>query len=417
MRRRVVITGVGIVSCLGNTFDQVAYALRNGESGIQAMPEWAQYGLFSLAAGKIGNIEEKVADAKIPRALVRGMSDGALYASLAAIDAVSDAKLDSERLQSSRTGVAIGSAAASCDAFYQAGKQLYQGDVRRVDPFTAFRSMSNTTSAAVANVLKVGGRSYSLASACGTGSHNIGHAFELIQDGRMDCMIAGGGEELSPMLATAFQALRLALATKYNDRPKEACRPYDKNRDGVVLSAGAGIVILEALEYALERNAQVRAELLGFGANSEGYDLAAPQPEGLGAARCIEMALREAGRGADEVDYINTHGTATNAGDIAEISAIRRVFGNAIPAISSTKSMTGHSLGASGAHELIYCIAMLQKAFLAPSINIDEIDPLFADIPIVRHATDRSVRIAVSTSFGFGGTNAALVLRRYVPTL
>ena len=300
MKRRVVVTGVGIISCLGNDLDTVSAALLSGSSGVRAVPEWAQFGIESLVAGRIDDTEEKRVSARIPRSLARGMSDGALYASLAAIDAVKDAGLGADHLLSPRTGISIGTSAGSCDTIYQAGKQLHEGNLRGLDPFTAFRSMSNTASAAVANLLKVAGRSYSLVSACATGAHNIGHAFELIQDGRMDRMIAGGAEDLSPMLTGAFQALRLALSTKFNDRPKEACRPYDRRRDGVVLSAGAGIVVLEALECAKERGAEIRAEAAGFGANSEGYDLIAPQPEGLlrsdlhadGARRCWHRSRR-----------------------------------------------------------------------------------------------------------------------------
>ncbi len=411
MKRRVVVTGVGLISCLGNDADTVAAALLAGASGIRGIPEWAQYGLESLVGGVV-DIDEKRAAVRVPRSLARGMSDGALYALLAAIDAVTDAGLGADHFRSLRTGVSVGSSVSGCEAIFHAGKHVYEGNLRQVDPYTVFRGMSNTASAAIANLFKIAGRSYSIASACATGAHNIGHAFELIQSGRMDRMIAGGTEEFSPMLSGAFQALRLALSTKFNDRPKEACRPYDVRRDGVVLSGGAGIVVLEALECAIEHNASIRAEVLGFGANSEGYDLVMPEPDGNSAALCMKMALDDAGLRPEEIDYINTHGTATIQGDIAEINGIKQAF-PAMPPFSSTKSMTGHALGAAGALEAIFCIAMLERGFLAPSINIEQLDPVFEGLPVVRHAMRRRVDIALTTSFGFGGTNATLVLARH----
>jgi 3-oxoacyl-[acyl-carrier-protein] synthase-1 len=287
------------------------------------------------------------------------------------------------------------------------------GTIQKVDPFTAFRAMSNTTSAAVANLLKVTGRSYSIVSACSTGAHAIGHGYELIALGRTDRMIVGAGEDLSAYLAGGFQALRLALSTHYNDRPEAACRPYDAARDGVVLAGGAAILVLEALELALARGARIRAEVVGFGANSEGYDLVVPEPEGRQAAACIEMALDDAGLGPADIGYVNTHGTATIAGDLEEVNGLKRAFGSGLPPFSSTKSMAGHSLGASGAHEAAFSILMLEGAFLAPSINIDALDRAFEGLPIVRRTADQRVDSILSLSFGFGGANGALVLKRF----
>jgi 3-oxoacyl-[acyl-carrier-protein] synthase-1 len=281
-----------------------------------------------------------------------------------------------------------------------------------MDPYTLLRGMSSSTSATVANLFSIQGPSYSISSACATSAHNIGHAADLIRSGVIDRAIAGGGEDVSELITAAFHALRLALSTGSNDRPARASRPFDRDRDGFVISGGAGVVILEELEVARARNARIRGELAGYAATSDGYDLVLPEPTGAQAAACIELALETSGVQASSVDYVNCHATATAQGDIAELRALRRVFGSDCPPFSSTKSMTGHGLGAAGGLELIYCLAMLEHSFLAPSINVETPDPELAGLPLVLETRAANLDIIVSNNFGFGGTNAALVLRR-----
>lgn len=412
MKRRVVVTGVGVISSIGNDYASVIASLRCGRSGTRTTPELAQVGLKSLVAGTIEGLPQKLNGAKITKSLAPGMSDAALYASLAALDAVAEAGLADHNLHTVRTGCVIGSSASGVDSVHQAGEFLFSGNVRRIDPFTAFRSMSSTCSAAVANLLKIGGRSYSLSSACATGTHCIGHAFELIRAGTMDCMIAGGAEELSPLITAAFQSMRIALSTRYNDTPEKACRPFDAARDGVVLSAGAGIVVLEELESAQRRGAHIHAEIVGFGATSDAYDLASPEPSGERAAACMRAALDDATLTPKDIGYINAHGTGTLQGDAAEANALRKVFGTHVPPFSSTKSMTGHAIAAAGAQEIIFCMGMMEHRFLAPSINIETLDPAFADLPIVRERSLYETGAMLTNSFGFGGTNASLILDR-----
>jgi 3-oxoacyl-[acyl-carrier-protein] synthase-1 len=412
MTRRVLITGVGLISSIGNEYQSATAALKHGTSGTRSVPEWAAHGLRCHVAGTTVGIEEKLASAQIPAHLRPGMSDGAIYSVLAAKDAVEDAGLGETELRDPRTCCLVGTSAGSVDSVYRAGELYYSGQVRRVDPFLAFRCMSNSPAAAIANLFGIQGRSYSIGSACATGAHNIGHAFELIRAGSMDRAIVGGAEDISPLITAAFQAMR-ALSTRYNAAPEKACRPYDAARDGVVLSGGAGIVILEELECARRRGARGRAEIIGFGASSDGYDLASPEPEGRQTATCMRMALDDAGLEPSAVSYINTHGTGTIFGDRAEVKALRDTFGKEIPPFSSTKSMTGHAVAAAGAHELIFSVAMLEGSFLAPSINIDRVDAEFLDLPIVREPIDRDVRVILSNNCGFGGTNATLILKRW----
>lgn len=411
MNRQVVITGVGLISSIGNDYCTAIKSLREGACGIRAVPEWADRGMKCQVAGTIRDIEEKVSRAKIPSHLLPGMSDGALHSVLAAKDAIEDSGLTPTELHDRRTGCMIGSSTGSVDSVHRAGEMYYSGQLRRIDPYLVFRCMTNTAAAAVATVFHVHGRSYSLSSACATGAHNIGHAFELIRSGIIDRAIAGGAEDISPLITVAFQALRMALSSKFNATPQKACRPYDSARDGVVLSGGAGIVILEAMECARRRGARVHGEIIGFGATSDGYDLALPEPEGCEASACMRMALEDACLPASDVSYVNTHGTGTVLGDRAEVKALRETFGGHVPPFSSTKSITGHSVAAAGAHELIFCLGMLEGHFLAPSINIDDVDPEFADLPIVREARQHSANYILSNNFGFGGTNASLLLK------
>lgn len=413
MRRRVAVTGVGLVSCLGHDYETVLDALAEGHSGVVAMPEWNEYGLKSRVAGQVADLTEKKAEAKLPKKMTPGMSDSALFCALAGRDAVADSGLGEDEVQSLRTGCIVGSGVGSVDSVNKAAQLYYTHRIRRGDPFTVLRCMSSSASAAVANVFKIRGRSYSLSSACATSAHNIGHAFELIRDGHLDRALAGGGEDVSELITAAFQTLRLALSTHYNETPEKASRPYDANRDGFVIGGGGGIVVLEDMEAALARGAHIRAEILGFGATSDGHDMVLPEPEGRQAAACMQAAIDDAGIDKSEVQYVNTHGTSTYHGDVAEVKAIQRVFGDDVPLFSSTKSMTGHGIGAAGVLELIFCIGMMERGFVAPSINLEEPDPAVVGLPIVTETRERPLDTVLSNNFGFGGTNAALVVRRF----
>jgi len=410
---RVVVTGLGVVSCLGLDYPAVVDSLRAGRSGLRAMPEWENFGLKSLVAGTLEGVEAKAESSDISKKLRNGMTDAALYCSVAALDAAADAGLDERDLGTRNIGCLVGSSTISGHAVHEASALTFAGKARRVSPYTCYRSMCSGTSASVASLIGVHGRSYSISSACATSTHNIGHAYELIGAGLMDGAFAGGGEDINELISSTFQALRIALSTKYNDTPRQASRPYDADRDGFVLSGGGGIVFLENREQALARGAQIRAEIVGFGANSDGFGLVLPDPEGHYAAACIESALTDAGLGAEAVDYVNTHGTATLAGDAAEVAGMRKVFGSDMPPFSSTKSMAGHALGATGAHEVIYSVAMLEGGFMAPSINIETLDPEFGGLPIVTSTTEKRLETVLTTNFGFGGTNAALLLRSH----
>lgn len=413
MKRRVVVTGLGVVSPLGNDYPTVVEKLRQGASGVRAMPEWSERGLKSLVAGDLPDLQAKKEAARIPKKLLPGMSDAGLYCSLAALDAGQDAAVEAAYLASMRCGCLVGSAVGSVDAVRLAGELYFSDRIRRIHPFTLLRGMSSSASASVANLLGIGGRSYSISSACATSAHNIGHAYELIRGGTLDRAVAGGGEDVSELIAASFQSLRLALSTRYNETPAEASRPFDKARDGFVMSGGAGIVILEELEAARERGATIRAEMVGYAATSDAYDLVLPEPDGRRAAACMRMALEDAGLDPADVDYVNCHATATAQGDVAEVKALRSVFGESSPPFSSTKSMTGHGLGAAGALELIYSLAMLEHGFIAPSINVDEPDPAVHGMRLVTAPTEARLGTVLSNNFGFGGTNASLILRRF----
>ncbi len=411
MKRRVVITGVGIFSSIGNTYMEVLESLKNGTSGIRYMPQWDALGLKSAVAGKISQSEIKRRKAEIPKRNLNCMSDAALFCVLAAKDAVEDSGLDKRCLESEMTGCFVGSGTGNLISVYEAGVKLYSNSAHRINPYTTLRVMANTCSANIATFLHIGGRCYSISSACATSLHNIGHAFELIRRGDLDIAVAGGGDEINEILAGGFCSLRMALSVKYNDRPEMASRPYDANRDGFVLSEGAGIVILENLNYAKARGAKIYGEIIGFGASCDGYDMVLPDPKGKQAAKCVISALKDAGISTDSIDYINTHGTSTVAGDLAEINALRRVFSNDLPMLSSTKSMGGHSLGGVGAQEIIHCLAMMENSFIAPTINLERIDKAFDRIPIVNETIEKRLSSVISNSFGFGGTNAAIVLK------
>lgn len=413
MSRRVAITGVGLISPLGNDYAEVAAALQRGLSGVRAMPEWDRHGLKSLVAGALSGIDAKTKQAGFSKKILPAMSDGALYCALAARDAVADAGLADHELRSPRTACILGSAVGSVDAIRTAGEFYFSGRIRRMDPYTLLRGMSSSTSASIANLFGIRGPSYSISSACATSAHNIGHAADLVRSGLADRALAGGGEDVSELITASFHALRLALSTKYNDRPAEASRPFDAGRDGFVISGGAGVVCLEDFDLALARGARIHGELAGYAATSDGYDLVLPEPQGEQAAACMELALSSAQVATDTVDYVNCHATSTAQGDVAEARALRRVFGAHCPPFSSTKSMTGHGLGAAGALELIYCLGMIENSFLAPSINVEEPDPELDGLPLVTKARDAALETVVSNNFGFGGTNASLVLKRF----
>ncbi|TMH75350.1 MAG: beta-ketoacyl-[acyl-carrier-protein] synthase family protein [Betaproteobacteria bacterium] len=411
--RRVAITGVGLVSCLGHDYGQVVRALQNGVSGIRAMPEWENLGLKSRVAGTILDIEAKFECSPIPKKLRPAISEASKYCCLAALDAVGDSGLSEVDVRSDRTACIVGTGIGSVESIYTAGRQLNSGEIAKLSPLVVLKSMASASSAAVANLLKVHGRSYSISSACSTSSHSIGTAYELIRYGIVDRAIAGGGEEVHPLIAAGFQALRFALATKFNECPQRASRPYDVARDGFVIGGGAGIVVLEAWDQALARRARVRAEIVGFGTSSDGFDMVMPEPTGMHAAKSMRNAIEGSGMSPRDVGAVNTHGTATAKGDVAEVEAMKEVFDGKPPPFSSTKSMTGHPLGAAGALETIFCIGMLEHRFIAPSINVEKLDPEFAGLPVVTTPKFGELDTILSNSFGFGGTNASLLLKAF----
>ncbi len=405
--RRVVVTGMGIVSCIGTSVEQVLASLREGRSGISFVPEYAELGFRSQVAGK----PEVDLDAAIDRKLRRFMGDGAAYLHLSMQQAIDDAGLGSDEVSNERTGIIVGSGGPSTRNQVEAAAICKERGPKRVGPYMVPRCMSSTTSATAATNFRIHGVNYTISSACSTSAHCIGNATELIQWGKQDVVFAGGGEELDWTLSVLFDAMG-AMSSKYNDRPQQASRPYDVNRDGFVIAGGGGVVVLEALEHAVARGARIYGEIVGYGATSDGHDMVAPSGEG--ATRCMRQALATV---RAPVSYINTHGTSTPVGDITELDAIRSVFaerGEPLPQVSSTKSMTGHSLGATGVQETIYSLLMLQHDFIAPSINIETLDPGAEGVPIARTRID-GVRhqTILSNSFGFGGTNCTLALARY----
>ena len=404
MPRRVVITGRGIVSCIGNTLGQVAVALRQEKSGIERVAEFADAGLRSEVAG-VPRLDGLPA---AERKLRRFMPDAALYAYHAARAAIAEAGLGPSELAERRTGLIVGSGSSpSLEMADNVALARSQG-ARKVPPYAVPRLMGNTTSANLASAFGIRGPSYSIVSACATSSHCIGHGAELIQLGKLDRVIAGGADEVRWTTALMFDAMR-ALSSHYNDRPHAASRPYDSGRDGFVLAGGAGIVVLEELESALARGARPLAELVGYGASSDGGDMVVPSPAGI--AQAMRAALAEAGLSG--VDYVNTHATGTAAGDIAEVQAMRELFGDAVPPFSSTKGLTGHAVAASGAQEAIYCLLMIEQGFIAGCANLEELDPAVREMPIVRATRAARLGTVMSNSLGFGGTNACLIFRQW----
>jgi 3-oxoacyl-[acyl-carrier-protein] synthase I len=403
--RRVVITGMGLVSSLGNDLETVSSNLRAGRSGIRFNPAYAEIGMRSQVSGVVPlNMEALSIDRKVKRF----MGDAAAYAYLAMQAAVKDSGLGASAVSNPRTGLIAGSGGASSLNQMEALDILREKGIARVGPFRVPRTMSNTVSACLATPFRIKGVSYSIASACASSAHCIGHAMEQIRMGNQDIVFAGGGEEEHWTQSYLFDAMG-ALSSQYNDNPQKASRPYDTKRDGFVIAGGGGIVVVEALEHALARQARIYAEITGYGATSDGYDMVAPSGEG--GARCMQLALA---RCEEPIDYLNTHGTSTPVGDLAEMRAVRKVFKQGMPLISSTKSLSGHALGAAGVHELIYCLLMMQGNFVAGSANIDNLDPELTDMPVLRETReDVQLDNVMSNSFGFGGTNATLVLRRW----
>jgi 3-oxoacyl-[acyl-carrier-protein] synthase-1 len=401
--RRVVVTGIGAVSCIGNNQAEIVDSLRNGRSGIVANETYREMGLRSQVSGSV-NID--LAD-HIDRKVKRFMGDAAAYAFISMQQAIEDAGLEESDVSNVRSGLMAASGGASSANIVQSADKLRDRGVRKIGPYMVTRTMGSTVSACLATPFKIKGVNYSITSACATSAHCIGASAEQIQFGKQDIMFAGGGEEEHWTLACLFDAMG-ALSSKYNDAPATASRPYDATRDGFVIAAGGGMVVLEECEHARARGAKIYGELVGYGATSDGHDMVAPSGEG--AQRCMELANSTVD---GSIDYINTHGTSTPAGDIAEISAMRSVFGDDIPKFGSSKSLCGHSLGAAGVQEAIHCLLMLKNDFIAPSINVNDPDPAIEGAPLVTERVDNAgIRTVMSNSFGFGGTNATLVFQK-----
>ena len=402
--KRVVITGIGIVSCLGNDKNTVLDSLQQGRSGIKFKQEYADMGMRSHVAGSVDIDTAELIDRKVKRF----MGDAAAFAYISMQQAIEDAKLDSSLVSNIRTGIIMGSGGASSSNQVEAADIFREKGIRRVGPYMVPRTMASTVSACLATPFQIKGVNYSISSACATSTHCIGNAYELIQIGKQDIIFAGGGEEEHWTLSMLFDGMG-ALSTKYNETPEKASRTYDADRDGFVIAGGGATVVVEELEHALKRGAPIYAELVGYGATSDGVDMVAPPGEG--AIRCMQMATQ----GIEEnLDYINSHGTSTPVGDSKELYAIKEAFGDHVPAISSSKSLAGHSLGASGAQEAIYTMLMMQNNFIQASANIETMDEDAVGMPIVTERKDNvDINLAMSNNFGFGGTNACLVMKKY----
>jgi len=401
--RRIVITGIGIVSAIGDTAADVTASLREARSGVVAAPEYAELGFRCQVHAPTRCDWEALVDRRAARFLAPGTG----YAHVAMEQAIADSGLTPDEVSNERTGLLVGSGGPSTRAIINAAEITREKGPKRVGPFAVPKAMSSGPSAVLSTWFKIRGLNYSISSACATSTHCIGAAAEQILMGKQDVMFAGGCEELDWTLSVLFDAMG-AMSSNFNDTPSRASRAYDKDRDGFVIAGGAGIVVLESLEHALARGAKIYAEILGYAANSDGHDMVAPSGEG--AMRCMRLAMQGVER---PIDYLNPHGTSTPVGDIKEMEAVRAVFGDRPPLISSTKSLTGHSLGGAGAQEAIYCLLMMQAGFACESANIEEIDPAFADLPILRERRDMTLETVMSNSFGFGGTNGCLIMGRY----
>jgi 3-oxoacyl-[acyl-carrier-protein] synthase-1 len=406
--RRVVVTGMGIVSSIGNNTQEVLASLREAKSGISRADEYATLGFRCQVHGAPSLDPSESVDRRAMRVLGRGSA----WNHVAMEQAIRDAGLSEKEVQDERTGIVMGAGGPSTRAIVRAAAVAREKEPKKVGPFEVPKAMSSGPSATLATSFQIHGVNYTISSACATSAHCIGNAGELIQWGKQDVVFAGGCEELDWTMAVLFDAMG-AMSSRFNATPEKASRPFDKNRDGFVIAGGAGVVVLEELERAKARGARIYGELVGYGATSDGFDMVAPSGEG--AIRCMRQALKGVdGKGTGRIDYINPHATATPVGDAREIEALREVFGEDIPPISATKSLTGHSLGAIGAQEAIFSLLMMNNGFISASANIDELDPAFADVPIVRKRRDNvALNSVMSNSFGFGGTNATLVFRRY----
>jgi 3-oxoacyl-[acyl-carrier-protein] synthase I len=402
--KRVVITGMGIVSCIGNDLKTVLQSLQNSTSGIRFNESYAEHGFRSQVSGSVTIDLESLIDRK----QLRFMGDAAGYSYVAMQRAIEHAGLAPEAVSNERAGIVMGSGGASTKDVVDSADIMRSKGVKRAGPYRVTQTMGSTTSACLATPFKIKGVNYSISSACATSAHCIGHAMELIQLGKQDLVFAGGGEAEHWSLTGLFDAMG-ALSTQYNATPDKASRPYDAGRDGFVIGAGAGCLVVESLDHALARGATIYGELVGYGATSDGYDMVAPSGEG--AARCMRMAMAQAGPGT--IDYINSHGTSTPVGDVAELGAVKMVFDDQVPPISSTKSLTGHSLGATGVQEAIYSLLMMQEGFIAASANIDSLDDKAIGMNIVEKTRQATLNRVMSNSFGFGGTNATLIFDRY----
>ncbi len=402
--RRVVLTGMGIVSSIGNNAEEVVASLQEARSGIVAAGDYAELGFRCQVHGAPKLDWESVLDRKVRRFV----GAGAAWNYIAMQQAIEDSGLEEHEVSHERTGLIMGSGGPSTRAIVGAADTTRSKGPRKVGPFEVPKSMSSTNSATLATPFRIKGVNYSISSACSTSAHCIGNAAEMIQWGKQDIVFAGGGEELDWTLSVLFDAMN-AMSSSFNDTPEKASRAYDVNRDGFVIAGGGGVLVLEELEHAKARGAKIYCELTGYGATSDGYDMV--QPSGEGAVRCMKLAMKDIDC---KIDYINPHATSTPIGDLKEIEAIREVFGDDIPPISATKSLTGHSLGAAGVQEAIYAILMMQNNFICESANIEELDPAFADIPVVRERLDNAeLNCVMSNSFGFGGTNATLIFKRF----
>ena len=400
--RRVVITGLGIVSSLGNNKDEVKSSLYNASSGISFDQSQKEMGFRSQVSGQIDlNLEET-----IDRKFLRFMGDGASYNYIAMNEAIEDSRLNEDEISNNMTGLIMGSGGPSTKSLLRAFDITREKGPKKIGPTSVPKVMCSTNSATLSTYFKIKGINYSISSACSTSAHCIGNAYEIIQMGKQDRIFAGGGEELDWTLSALFDAMP-ALSSKYNDQPSKSSRAFDKHRDGFVIAGGGGVVVLEDLETAVKRNAKIYAEIVGYGATSDGHDMV--QPSGEGAERCMIMAKKD----IEKIDYINAHGTSTPVGDIAELKAIKKVFKDDLPLISSTKSLSGHSLGAAGVHESIYTLLMMNNNFVSESANIEELDEEAVGMNILTSRHDEKIDTAMSNSFGFGGTNASLVFKRF----
>ncbi len=402
--KRVVVTGMGIVSCIGNEINAVLESLKAGKSGVRFNASYAEQGFRSLVSG---SIDIDPAD-HIDRKNIRFMGDAAIFAYIAMHQAINDSGLTAGQVSNERTGIIVGSGGASTKSVVESADIIRNRGVKKAGAFRVTQTMASTTSACLATPFKIKGVNYSISSACATSAHCIGNAMELIQLGKQDVVFAGGGEEEHWSLTGLFDAMG-ALSTKYNETPATASRPYDATRDGFVIAGGGGCMVIESLDHALARGANIYAELVGYGATSDGYDMVAPSGEG--AIRCMRQAI--AMTDDTPIDYINAHGTSTPVGDLAELKAIRTVFDSDVPRISSTKSLTGHSLGATGVQEAIYSLLMMKHGFISASANITTLDDEAAGLPIVTQMQNSRLDKIMSNSFGFGGTNASLIFQRY----